>query len=114
MRQRTMPEVDPAAVAAGLAIAILVAVGGAILGFAPIVSLIGLAAGGYAAGRIAGRDGLFHGAIVGTLSIIVASVAASAGNSTVANVLVDTLTIVVSDVLFLLCASVGGWLATRS
>ena len=109
-----MPEVDARGVATGLSLTILVAILLAIFGFPPISALIGLVAGGYAAGRMAGRDGLFHGAAVGVLSIIVASIAASAGNSTVSNVLADTLTIVVSDVLFLLSASAGGWLATRS
>jgi uncharacterized membrane protein AbrB (regulator of aidB expression) len=114
MRERTMPEVDPRAAGSGIALTILVAMGGSFLGFAPIFSLLGVAAGGYLAGRMAGRDGLFHGAVVGVLAIIAASIAASAGNATVSNVLVDTLTIVVSDVLLLLFASAGGWLATRS
>ena len=114
MRERTMPEVDPRAAGSGIALTILVAMGGSFLGFAPIFSLLGVAAGGYVAGRMAGRDGLFHGAVVGVLAIIAASIAASAGNATVSNVLVDTLTIVVSDVLLLLFASAGGWLATRS
>jgi len=114
MRERTMPEVDPVAAGSGIALTILVAVAGISLGFAPIFSLFAVAAGGYLAGRMAGRDGLFHGAVVGVLAIIVASIAASAGNATVANVLADTLTIVVSDVLLLLSASAAGWLATRS
>ncbi len=109
-----MPEVDARGVATGLALTILVAIALAIVGFPPISALIGLAVGGYAAGRMAGRDGLFHGAVVGVLAIIAASIAASAGNATVSNVLADTLTIVVSDVLFLLSASAGGWIATRS
>lgn len=114
MRERTMPEVDGRAAAAGIALTILVSIALAAFGFPPISALFGVAAGGYAAGRMAGRDGLFHGAVVGVLSIIAASIAASAGNATVSNVLVDTLTIVVSDVLLLLSSSAGGWLATRS
>ncbi len=114
MRERTMPELDARAIAAGVALTILVAIAVATVGFPPIYALLGVAAGGYVAGRMAGRDGLFHGAVVGVLSIIAASIAASAGNATVANVLADTLTIVVSDVLLLLSSSAGGWLATRS
>ena len=114
MRERTLPELDARATAAGLALTILVAVSLAVLGFPPISSLLGVVAGGYTAGRMAGRDGVFHGAIVGALSIVIASIAASAGNSTVTNVLVDTATIIVSDVLLLLASSAGGWLATRS
>jgi len=114
MRERTMPEVDPRAAGSGIALTILVALAGIFLGYGPIFSLVAVAAGGYLAGRMAGRDGLFHGAVVGVLAIIAASIAASAGNATVSNVLVDTLTIVVSDVLLLLFGSAGGWLATRS
>lgn len=114
MTQRTMPEVDPVATASGLLLSILVAIGGIFLGIPAIAAIAGVAAGGYLAGRLARRDGLFHGAIVGVLAIIAASFAASAGNSNVTDVLVDTLTIVVSDVLLLGSGSFGGWLATRS
>ena len=114
MKQRTMPEVDPRATASGLSLTILVAGAALFLGFPPIFSVFGVFAGGYLAGRMAGRDGLFHGAMIGILSIIVASIVASAGNATVANALADTLTIVVSDVLLLASSSAGGWLATRS
>ena len=102
------------AVIAGLALSVVVAILAIFLGFPAIGALAGVAAGGYAAGRMAGRDGLYHGAIVGMLAIIVASIAASAGNETVSSALADTLTIVVSDVLFLLSSSAGGWIATRS
>ena len=109
-----MPEVDARATAAGIALTILGAIGLAGAGFAPIFVLLAVAAGGYTAARLAGRDGLFHGATVGVLAIILASIAGSAGNATVINVLGDTLTIIVSDVLLLLSSSLGGWLATRS
>jgi len=114
MRERTMPELDARAAAAGIALTILVAILLATFGFPPISALLAVWAGGFVAGRMAGRDGLFHGAVVGVLAIIAASIAASAGNATVSNALADTLTIVVSDVLFLLSSSAGGWIATRS
>jgi uncharacterized membrane protein AbrB (regulator of aidB expression) len=114
MRERTLPELDARAAAAGIALTILVAIAIVAAGFPPIFTLFGVAAGAYLAGRMAGRAGVFHGAAVGVLSIIAASVAASAGNETVTNVLADTLTIVVSDVLLLLVSSAAGWLATRS
>lgn len=109
-----MPAVDPSATASGVALSILVAIAIVFLGFPPVTALAGVAAGGYLAGRLARRDGLFHGAVVGVLAIIATSVASSAGEATVSNVLVDTLTILVSDVLMLASASVGGWLSTRS
>ena len=109
-----MPELDARAAAAGIALTILVAILLAIAGFPPVYTLLAVWGGGFLAGRMAGRDGLFHGAVVGVLAIIAASIAASAGNATVSNALADTLTIVVSDVLLLLSASAGGWVATRS
>jgi uncharacterized membrane protein AbrB (regulator of aidB expression) len=109
-----MPELDARAVAAGLALSVVVAVGGLFLGFPAIAALCGVAAGGYVAGRMSGRDGLFHGAIVGALAIVLTSIAVSAGNASASNILVDTLSIVVSDVLMLLFGSAGGWLSTRS
>jgi len=114
MNRKTVPELDPTATASGLALSIVVAIAVILLGFPAIAALVGVFAGAYLAGRLAHRDGLFHGAIVGALTIVVASIAASAGNAQVANVLADTLSIVVSDVLLLGLASFGGWLATRS
>jgi uncharacterized membrane protein AbrB (regulator of aidB expression) len=114
MRQRSVPDLDMRAVIAGLALSVVVAVIGVFLGFSAIGALAGVAAGGFVAGRMVGRDGLYHGAIVGMLAIIVASIAASAGNANVTNVLADTLSIVVSDVLILSFSSAGGWLSTRS
>jgi len=109
-----MPKLDVRATGAGVALSVLVAILGFFFGFPPVGELIGAGAGGYLAGRLARRDGLLHGAIVGALAIVVASIAASAGTAEVTNILVDTLSIVVSDVLLLGLASFGGWLATRS
>lgn len=114
MHKRNVPELDPVATASGVALSIVVSIGVVFLGFPPITALVGVVAGGYLAGRLAGRDGLYHGALVGVLTIIAASFASSAGNDRVNNIWVDTLTIVVSDVLLLVSASVGGWFATRS
>lgn len=114
MQRKTVPELDATATASGLALSILVAFAAILLGFPAIGGLVGVLAGGYLAGRLARRAGLFHGAIVGALTIVVASIAASAGNAEVTNILADTLSIVVSDVLLLGLASFGGWLATRS
>ena len=114
MTERTMPEVDPAAAAAGLALSVLVAVCGVLLGYPAISGIVGVAAGGYLAGRIARRDGLFHGAVIGVLAILLTSIAASAGNENVSNIFVDTVAIVVSDLVLLLSGSAGGWLSTRS
>ncbi len=114
MQRKSVPDLDPTATASGLALSIVVAAAALFRGFPAIGGLVGVFAGGYLAGRLARRDGLFHGAIVGALAIVVASIAASAGTAEVTNILVDTLSIVVSDVLLLGLASFGGWLATRS
>ena len=114
MRERQMPELDVRALASGLALSVVVAIAGLLLGFPAIGALVGVAAGGYVAGRLAGHHGLYHGAMVGALAIVLASIAASAGNANVSNVLVDTLSIIVSDVLLLLGGSAGGWLSTRT
>ena len=114
VNRKTVPELDPTATASGLALSIVVAIAVILLGFPAIAALVGVFAGAYLAGRVARRDGLFHGAIVGALTIVVASIAASAGNTQVTNILADTLSIVVSDVLLLGLSSFGGWLATRS
>ncbi|HEV2251470.1 MAG TPA: hypothetical protein VGT60_13290 [Candidatus Limnocylindria bacterium] len=114
MNRNTVPTLDAFATGCGVALSVLVAVGGLLLGFPALAGLLGVLAGGYLAGRIARRDGLFHGAIVGALTIVIASVAASAGEPQVSNILGDTLTIIVSDALLLGLSSLGGWLATRS
>ncbi|HEY8807550.1 MAG TPA: YrzE family protein [Candidatus Limnocylindria bacterium] len=114
MRERQMPELDARALASGLALSVVVAILTFFLGFPGIGALLGIAAGGYVAGRMAGHHGLYHGAMVGVLAIVLTSIAASAGNANVSNILVDTLSIVVSDVLMLLCGSAGGWLSTRT
>jgi uncharacterized membrane protein AbrB (regulator of aidB expression) len=114
MNRNTVPTLDPVATGSGVALSVLVAIGGIFLGFPAIAGLIGVLAGGYLAGRIARRDGLFHGGIVGALTIVAASIAASAGEPQVSNILADTLTIIVSDVLLLGLSSLGGWLATRT
>ena len=66
-----MPELDARALAAGLSLSILVAILAILLGFPAIGALVGVAAGGYTSGRMAGRDGLYHGAVVGVLAIVV-------------------------------------------
>jgi hypothetical protein len=114
MRQGSMPDLDARAVAAGVLLSVLVAVLGFFLGFPPIFELIGAVAGGYAAGRMAGRDGLFHGAAVGAVDVVALALLPSASTANVPDVVGDTVAAIVSDVLLLVLAAAGGWLATRS
>jgi hypothetical protein len=109
-----MPALDAPAAAAGLALSVVVAALGFFLGFPAIGELIGGGAGGYLAGRIAGRDGLFHGGAVGAMDIIALALVTTAGSSSLPNVVVDTVATLLSDVLVLAVAALGGWIATRS
>ena len=58
MSRKTVPELDPIATASGLALSILVAITGVLLGFPAIAGLAGVLAGGYLAGRLARIPGL--------------------------------------------------------
>lgn len=109
-----MPELDARAAAAGVALSIVVAVLGLFLGFTQIFEFLGAGAGGYVAARMAGRDGLFHGAMVGVVDVVILAIIATASSASRPDVVVDTLATIVSDVLILALASVGGRLATRS
>jgi hypothetical protein len=114
MRERAMPSVDWRAAVAGLSLSIVVAVGGLFLGFPAIGAWIGALSGGYLGGRMAGRDGLFCGAIVGALDVVALAIATTAASAAASNVVVDTVATIVSDLLLLGLAALGGWLATRS
>ncbi len=109
-----MPTLDARAAVSGFALSILVAVLGFFLGFPPIGIGIGALAGGYAAGRMARRDGLFHGAVVGAIDVVALAILTTIGTAAVPNVVIDTVATILSDALLLALAAVGGWLATRS
>jgi hypothetical protein len=109
-----MPKLDMRATAAGVALSIVVAILGFFFGFPPIGELIGAGAGGYLAGRIAGRDGLFHGGAVGIVDVVGVAIVTAAGSASVPNVVIDTAATVLTDALLLGLAALGGWLATRS
>jgi hypothetical protein len=109
-----MPELDARATVAGVALSVLVASGGFFLGFPAIGVWAGALAGGYTGGRMAGRDGLFHGAIVGAADVIALAIVSTAGSAAASNVDVDTAATILSDALLLVLAAIGGRLATRS
>ena len=75
---------------------------------------IGALGGRYLGGRMAGRDGLFHGAVVGAIDVVALAILTTAASANVSNVVVDTVATIVSDVLVLALATMGGRLATRS
>lgn len=114
MRERTMPKLDGRAVVAGASLSVLVAAAGLFLGFPAIGVWAGALAGGYLGGRMAGRDGLFHGAAVGAIDVIALAIVSTATSADASNVVVDTAATIVSDVLLLVLAAIGGRLAARS
>jgi len=114
MRARSAPSVDARATIAGLALSILAAAIGFFLGFPAIGAWLGAVGGGYVAGRISGRDGLFQGAIVGALEVVGLAFVSTAASTAAANIVVDTVATIVSDALLLGLAALGGWVATRS
>jgi hypothetical protein len=114
MTARPMPKLDVGAATGGALLSGLVAVLGFFLGFPPIGELIGAGVGGYLAGRMAGRDGLFHGGAVGVIDVIGLAIFTAVGSATAPNVVVDTVATLLSDGLLLALAALGGRLANRS
>ena len=109
-----MPKLDVRATTTGVALSVVGAALGFFLGFPAIGVWIGALAGGYLGGRMAGRDGLFHGAVVGAIDVVALAILTTAASANVSNVVVDTVATIVSDVLVLALATMGGRLATRS
>ena len=109
-----MPKLDVRATAAGVALSVMVAILGFFFGFPPVGELIGAGAGGYLAGRMAARDGLFHGGAVGVIDVVGLAIVTAAGSASVPNVVIDTAATLLTDALLLGLAALGGWVATRS
>ena len=109
-----MPKLDVRATGTGVALSLVVAILGFFFGFPAIGELIGAGAGGYLAGRIAGRHGLFHGGAVGIADLIGVAIVTAAGSASVSNLVLDTAATLLTDALLLGLAALGGWLATRS
>ena len=109
-----MPTLDARAAVAGVALSVLVAGAGFFLGVPAIGVWIGALGGGYLGGRMAGRDGLLHGSVVGAADVIALAIVSTAGSAAASNVVVDTAATILSDALLLVLAAIGGRLATRS
>ena len=118
---RPAPRLQLTALAAGVLLAVVVGVGLLAIGAAsgaPVLGLvapiIGCGSGGFLAGKVARSAGLYHGAFTGAGWIAleafgVVPTAAGAGLAT----LQETVAIIVIDVLVILAAMAGGFLATR-
>ena len=107
-----MPKIVWIAVGMGVILAFAVTLAGAVAGIAWLAAAVGVGAGGYLAGRMAKAAGLLQGAIVAAVWIVIESLAPDAGQAP--NVLADTATTILRDLIYLGLGAAGGWLATRS
>ena len=115
IERRSLPPLHLPAVLIGLGVALAVAVGGRALsatipGLAATV--LGVALGGFLAGKMGKVAGLYHGAAVGVgwIALEAFGVAPSSAGSS-AEVVSDTVTVIAQDALYLVTASLGGLVA---
>ncbi len=109
MRTREAPSIRWRAVTLGLIVALGIGVVASVLGTGLPGGLIGLAAGGYLAGRYAVDAPALHGALVAALWIVLLALAPFPEGS--AGVVEETVATVVADILYLAAGAGGGWLA---
>ena len=101
---------------AGVAVAVAIAVpAGLVLAPIPgiIATILGVAAGGFVAGKWANSAGLYHGALVGAGWIALEAFGVVPSQSYASDALADTLLVFVIDLATLIAGSCGGWLARR-
>ena len=114
IERRSLPPLRWRAVLAGLAVAVVIAVVARSF-LAPIpgvaATIIGIALGGFVAGKWADSAGLYHGAMVGVLWIGLEILGAVPYLSYSAEPLTDTIILIVVDVVTMLAGAIGGWLA---
>ncbi len=113
---RTLPPLQWRAVIAGVAVAFVTALVARTL-LAPVpgiaASILGVALGGYLAGKLAKSGGLYHGAVVGAGWIVLEALGLVPTAYDSPDALTDTLVVTALDVLTLLAGSAAGWLAWR-
>ncbi len=114
-----MPEIDWIAVAIGAVAAVVIAVAlvnvaaAAKADLSAIAGIVGVSAGGYVAGRRAGRAGALHGTLVAAAVVVLLGLGVLPQPGTASNVVADTALTVLSDVVVLAAGTIGGWVATR-
>lgn len=112
--ERAAPPVVWRAVLVGAALAIAVALLGALASAALPAAFVAVAVGGALAGRIAGAAGLLQGAVVAVLFIVAQGLIGPIGPAARPELVADTVATVGQDALLLALGAAGGWLATRS
>ncbi len=74
-------------------------------------TIIGVALGGYVAGKWADSGGLYHGAVVGMGWIALEALGALPTASYASDALADTVIVIALDVVTLFAGAIGGYLA---
>lgn len=115
IERRSLPPLHLPAVLIGLGVALAVALGARLLsatipGLA--ATILGVALGGFVAGKWAKTAGLYHGAAVGVgwIALEAFGVAPSSAGSS-AEVVSDTVMVIALDAVLLVTASLGGLVA---
>ena len=107
---------DWRAVLAGIAVALVMSFA-ARAGLAPVpglaATIIGIALGGFVAGKWADFSGFQHGAMVGVGWVVLSMFGIAPSPAYSENLLTDTVAVIVLDVAMLAAASLGGWIARR-
>ena len=117
-QQRTLPRINQIAVVVGLVVAALSAALIRLLAvptasiFGIAAPLLGIALGGYLAGKLAKNAGLYHGALVGVGYVIVEAIGlAPPPFEPSGDGLGDTLSIIAGDAMVLVLGALAGWIA---
>jgi hypothetical protein len=76
-----------------------------------VATILGVAAGGYVAGKWAEYAGIYHGAVVGMAWVILDAIGPVPGASYSSDVVTDTVIVMAIDVATLAAGAIGGWLA---
>jgi hypothetical protein len=112
--QRAMPRLRWPAILAGVVLAVATTLLGAtVLPPIPaaVASVFGLFISGLLAGKLAYGARVYHGAVVGAGYVICEALGIVPGGGFLADPVSDTVAVIVSDVLLIAAAALGGWSA---
>jgi len=76
-----------------------------------VATILGVALGGYVAGKWADSAGIYHGAVVGMAWIALEAFGPVPAASYATDVLTDTVILIAVDLATLVAGVIGGWLA---
>ena len=78
-----------------------------------VATILGIGLAGYLAGKWADSAGVYHGAVLGACWIGLEVIGLAPGATYSEDVLTDTVVVIALDLVTLLAASFGGWIARR-